>query len=137
MPEDLSIQILSQTSDSIQRLFELSTRIDERVKEIQSKQSVFHDDLDTVISGYQDVLRKIAVLQAKEASCPIRDVTEGLGEFQREVNEIDKRLVKVEGTTDRSQDRWNRIFTFMIQLVWVLLAAWLLMKLNIQAPAVP
>jgi predicted nuclease with TOPRIM domain len=132
-PEDISVQILSQTSENIQKLFELSTRIDERVKEIQNKQAGFHDRLEKVISGHQEMLQKVAVLESKDGSALIEDVDE----CKKEMASLDKRITVVEGSTDQSKDRWNRIFTFVIQLVWVLLAAWLLVKLNLQAPAVP
>ena len=132
-PEDISVQILSQTSENIQKLFELSTRIDERVKEIQNKQAGFHERLEKVISGHQNVLQKVAVLESKDGAALIEDIDE----CKKELVTLDKRIAVVEGSTDQSKDRWNRIFTFVIQLVWVLLAAWLLVKLNLQAPAVP
>jgi predicted nuclease with TOPRIM domain len=133
MPEDISVQILSQTSDNIQKLFELSTRIDERVKEIQKKQTGLHERLESVIEGHQEVLQKVAVLESKDASA----IQEDVDECRKELVDLEKRLIVVEGTSDRSKDRWNKVFTFVIQLVWVLLAAWLLMKLNIQPPSVP
>ena len=132
-PEDISVQILSQTSENIQKLFELSTRIDERVKEIQNKQAGFHERLEKVMSGHQNVLQKVAVLESKDGAALIEDIDE----CKKELVTLDKRIAVVEGSTDQSKDRWNRIFTFVIQLVWVLLAAWLLVKLNLQAPAVP
>lgn len=132
-PEDISVQILSQTSENIQKLFELSTRIDERVKEIQNKQAGFHERLEKVISGHQEMLQKVAVLESKDGAALIEDVDE----CKKEITSLDKRLAVVEGSTNRNKDRWNRIFTFVIQLVWVLLAAWLLVSLNLQAPAVP
>jgi len=132
-PEDISVQILSQTSENIQKLFELSTRIDERVKEIQNKQAGFHERLEKVISGHQNVLQKVAALESKDGAALIEDIDE----CKKELVTLDKRIAVVEGSTDQSKDRWNRIFTFVIQLVWVLLAAWLLVKLNLQAPAVP
>lgn len=131
--EDISIQILSQTSENIQKLFELSTRIDERVKEIQNKQAGFHERLEKVISGHQEMLQKVAVLESKDGAALIEDVDE----CKKEMTSLDKRITVVEGSTNQSKDRWNRIFTFVIQLIWVLLAAWLLVKLNLQAPAVP
>lgn len=133
MPEDISVQILSQTSENIQKLFELSTRIDERVKSIQIKQHDLEERLDNVITAHQEVMQKIAVLESKNGGALEKEIEKCRDKF----TEIDKRLVIVEGASGRSQDRWNKIGTFIIQLVWVLLAAWLLLKLNLQAPAVP
>lgn len=132
-PEDISLQILSQTSENIQKLFELSTRIDERVKEIQNKQTGFHDRLEKIMSGQQNVSQKVAVLESKDGSILVEDVDD----CKKELATLDKRITIVEGSTDQSKDRWNRMFTFVVQLVWVVLAAWLLVKLNLQAPDIP
>jgi chromosome segregation ATPase len=133
MPEDISVQILSQTSENIQKLFDLSTRIDERVKSIQNKQHDLEERLDNVIARHSEVMQKIAVLESKNGDA----LEEEIDKCREKFAELDKRLVIVEGVSGRSQDRWNKIGQFIIQLVWVLLAAWLLLKLNLQAPAVP
>ena len=64
MSEDLSVQILSQTSDNIQKLFDLSTRIDERVKSIQSKQENLDDRIDTIMESHNELMRTVAVLNS-------------------------------------------------------------------------
>tara|TARA_Y100000034_G_scaffold131207_1_gene191454 strand:+ start:1223 stop:1663 length:441 start_codon:yes stop_codon:yes gene_type:complete len=146
MSEDISVQILSQTSDNIQKLFDLSTRIDERVKAIQSKQDDLDDRMTEVVKAHTDILQKVAVLESKEGNANIittkleacqKSKTEKFASVSQELIELDKRLSLVEGQSNTSQDRWNKIFTFAIQIIWVILAAYLLMKLGIQAPAVP
>jgi Mg2+ and Co2+ transporter CorA len=139
MADDISVQILSQTSENIQKLFDLSTRIDERVKAIRDKQDDLDERLTDIAKVHQEVMQKIAVLESKDGGAGM--LSARLDECQKEVKlelvQIDKRLSLVEGSTNTSQDRWNKIFTFAIQIIWVILAAYLLMKLGIQAPAVP
>lgn len=139
MADDISVQILSQTSENIQKLFDLSTRIDERVKAIRDKQDDLDERLTDISKVHQEVMQKIAVLESKDGGTGV--LSARLDECQKEVKlelvQIDKRLSLVEGSTNTSQDRWNKIFTFAIQIIWVILAAYLLMKLGIQAPAVP
>ena len=133
MPEDISVQILSQTSENIQKLFDLSTRIDERVKSIQNKQHDLEERLDNVIAAHQEAMQKIAVLESKNGDALEHEIDACKEKFA----DLDKRLTIIEGFSGRSQDRWNKVFTFVIQLVWVLLASWLLLKLNLQTPSVP
>jgi len=134
MPEDnMTVQILSQTSESIAKLFDLSTRIDERVKAIQTKQHDLDVRLEGVIKSHQEMMQKIAVLESKDDD----HLEDQVDQCKKDLFSLDKRLTAVEADSGRTQDRWNKIFTFVIQLVWVLLAAWLLLKLNLQAPAVP
>ena len=64
MPEDLSVQILSQTSDNIQKLFDLSTRIDERVKSIQVKQGDLDNRMNSIVQSHNELMQTVAVLKS-------------------------------------------------------------------------
>lgn len=133
MAEDISVQVLSQASENIQKLFDLSTRIDERVKSIQINQSDLEDKIERLLSSHHTATSKIAVLESRDN----RLMEAKLSECEKEVATLDKRVMIVESHSGQAHDRWNKIMSFVIQLVWVILAAWLLMKLNLQAPAVP
>lgn len=133
MSDDISVKILSQSSENIQKLFDLSTRIDERVKSIQTNQATLENKIESLFGSHNIAMQKIVVLESKD----VKSIDTKLSECQKEITVIDKRLTSVESSSGQNQDRWNKIMNFVIQLVWVILAAWLLMKLNLQAPAVP
>ncbi len=78
-------------------------------------------------------MQRIIVLESKD----IKHLDSNLIECEKEITTIDKRLMAMESASGQHQDRWNRIISFVIQLVWVILAAWLLMKLNLTAPNIP
>lgn len=137
MPDDISMQILSQTSENIQRLFDLSTRIDERVKSIQQKQEDLDDAISSVISEHNGLMRKLAVLESHNSEPAIAALGQRLHETKKELDAIDRRLINVEHATSTNQDRWGKISSFVIQLIWIVIAAWVLFKLNLNAPAVP
>lgn len=133
MSEDVSNQIMAQSYENIQKLFDLSTRIDERVKSIQSNQSNIDCKIETLFNSYHHIMQRIIVLESKD----IKHLDSNLIESEKEITTIDKRLMAIESASGQHQDRWNRIISFVIQLVWVILAAWLLMKLNLTAPNIP
>lgn len=134
MPEEISVQVLSQTSENIQKLFDLSTRIDERVKSVQAKQEDLDKRIEEVIQRQIEVAQKVAILEHERVNSSLQRKLE---ECEDQVTELDKRISKVEGDAGRSSERWKEIASFVIQLIWVILAAYLLTKLNLQAPAVP
>jgi len=136
MPDDISMQILSQTSENIQRLFDLSTRIDERVKSIQQKQIELDRQLEVGIAERKMFMQKLAVLESHSAPA-ISSLENKLNESCKELDAIDRRLIEVEHATSTNQDRWGKISSFVIQLIWIVIAAWLLFKLNLNAPPVP
>ena len=133
MSDDISVQILAQSSENIQKLFDLSTRIDERVKTIQTNQANLENRIESLFGSHNIAMQKIVVLESRD----VKFLDSKISECEKEISSIDKRLSGVESSSGQNQDRWNKIMSFVIQLVWVILAAWLLMKLNIQAPAVP
>lgn len=133
MSDDISVQILAQSSENIQKLFDLSTRIDERVKVIQTNQANLENRIESLFGSHNIAMQKIVVLESRD----VKFLDSKISECEKEISSIDKRLSGVESSSGQNQDRWNKIMSFVIQLVWVILAAWLLMKLNIQAPAVP
>ena len=132
---------MSESNQSdVNKLLEISTRIDERLKSIQDKQNRLETKLSDMAHEHGKSLQKIAVLESKDdcsTVCGIHQVVDHLDDVVKTINDLDKRVVVVEMATDKSQNRWRQMSTFVIQLIWVLLASWLLLKLNLQAPAIP
>lgn len=135
MPEDISVQILSQASENIQKLFDLSTRIDERVKAIQAKQDQLDKRIDDTYQVHISLVQKIAVLEARDNENI--GINTNVDNCSKQIVELDKRLAKLENESGNNNERWKSIAAFIIQLIWVILAAYLLTKMNLQPPAVP
>jgi hypothetical protein len=53
------------------------------------------------------------------------------------LHEHDIRLKSLEISTQGQEGRWKGIFSFIVQLIWVITAAFLLYHFGIQAPAIP
>src|SRR5438132_113664 len=119
MREEISSQILTQTSDNIQKLFDVSIRIDERIKLIHSQQESLDRRFEELTKRQIETLQKIAVLESKDKMD--KDMVEKLDKCEGSVVEIDKRVTKAEHDSTRHNDRWNKVGTLVIQLVWVIL----------------
>lgn len=131
MPEDTSLQI----SDNIQKLFDISSRFDERVKGLKSKHEVLDKRLEDINEQQVEVFKKIAVLEDRHFNS--LDRQQQVNDLREFLIDLDKRLAKLENETGIHNQRWKDIAAFIVQLIWVILAAYLLTKLNLQAPAVP
>lgn len=124
MPEDIATQLLSQASENIQKLFDLTTRLDERLRHTSNKEEQFEKRIGALVEKNIELINKIAILENSSPLAP-------------QLNEIDKRLNKVESEHGIHNERYKTIANFIIQLVWVILAAYVLTKLNLQSPSVP
>jgi len=127
MGEDLSVQILSQTSDNIQKLFDLSTRIDERVKSMQNKQRDLNTRIDNIVNAHNELMQSVAVLKSSANTVSIE-------ECKRQIVDLDKRLSSVEQKSEGMENRWTSIFKFIVQIIWLVVGAWILFKLGLTPP---
>lgn len=111
------------------------SRLDERIKILQQQQRELEERFEEALHEHSEILQKTAVLEAKSARCIME--TKGRQCLVDDIAGLDKRISVIEGESGRSKDRWNQILGFVVQLAWVILAAWVLTKLNLQPPAVP
>ena len=134
MEQDISAKLLAQTSENIQKLFDLTTRIDERVKSIQHKQNDINDRVDSVVQTHIQIMQKIAVLESKHEEDDYSKLSLEIDSVLKDLTELDKRITFVESVSGTQQERWKTVTNFVIQLIWIVLAAWVLMKLNLTPP---
>lgn len=134
MSDTMSVQILAQASENIQKLFDLSTRIDERVKAIQNQQAHVDERFEILTQQQVALMQRIAVL---DATTNDPRVIERIKECESRLAEMEKNLTSLENEHGKHAERWKSVASFVVQLIWVILAAYLLTKLHLQAPAVP
>ena len=121
-----------EVSESIKSVFDLTSRIDERIKLIIKKQDQMERKLDERLQAFSGIEGRVHVL---EAGCTgsVKDLS-SLGQT---VHTMEMNLQQVQFKTAGHENRWKTIVSFAMQIAWVILAAYLLVKIGIQAPIVP
>lgn len=151
-------QYFMQVSESIKNLFELSTRIDERVQAVMKKQDDTDKKIETMSESISTMSARLSVVEAKNPDLYKRDIGKLFDRIHNTdlhleslQNKCDTNIPIIHASEDRSyqnaadiqilqsqsqqnEGRWKSAFGFIIQIVWVILAAYLLFKLGIQAP---
>lgn len=125
---------VSEVSDSIQSVFELSTRIDERVLAMMKKQEELERKMDVQLLSLQAVSQRVAILEAKAGDDTL---TNQMMEVRKTTHDMEMKIQLLEGDTNRNTARWSNIFSFVVQIVWCVFAAYVLYKLGLQAPVSP
>ena len=149
-------QYFMQVSESIKNLFELSTRIDERVKSVIKKQDDTDKKIETMNESISTMSARLSVVEAINPDSYKRDI----GKLFDRVHDTNLRLEslnnkcdidvihaseershqnaaniqELQGRSQQNEGRWKSVFRFIKEIAWVLLAAYLLFKLGIQAP---
>lgn len=131
MPEKQGENYYIQVSDSIKSIYELTTRVDERQQLMMVKVEQLERKIDSMMSEYRDLEGRIRVIESRDIG------TTDIREIKDVIHHHDVRLQALEISNKGQEGRWGYIVSFVVQLTWVVLAAYLLYKLGIQAPAVP
>lgn len=121
-----------QVNESINSVIELTSRIDERVRHIMKNQEAFENKVDNQTELVNMLTTQLKLLESQ---------TNILVQENKIIGEEFKRITiqvhDLEGSNSTIENRWKTFIGFGIQLVWVVLAAYVLYKMGIQAPAVP
>jgi hypothetical protein len=121
-----------QLMDSFRSLYDLEVRTDERVKNLIIRCDATDEKYSETLQTQKDIEGRVRVLESK---------TEEFGSVAEQVKlntaSLADRVKTVELSKNNSDDRWKTIVNFCVQLSLILVAAYLLYKLGLQAPAVP
>lgn len=118
--------------DSIKSMFELTTRIDERIKAITKNHDELENKIDDLIESTHDMNSRIKMIERYHD-----EIFNEIKQLGRSDHDIQMKIASIEITHGGSENRWKAIINFVVQIAWVILAAFLLTKLGLQAPAVP
>lgn len=126
-----------QVNNSIKSIIELTTRIDERVQLVMRKQDGLEEKLENHIEFLNELKIDLKLLDSKSG----RTLQEEVSRISKEINEIKNKLDNVEKDSNNVNNNWKSVakgtLTFVVQIIWVVIAAYILYKLGIQSPAVP
>ena len=114
--------------DSFKSLYDLAVRIDERVKNLIARSDSYDDKFSEILNTQKDVEGRMRVLESK---------AEDINDLADQFKITSTRVQSLEISNNGKDDRWKVIVNFCVQLSLILVAAYLLYKLGLQAPAVP
>lgn len=125
----------SEVKKHVESIVELTTRIDERVQGIIKQQLALDAKIDKNSDTINEIASRVKVLESQLVfTTEDKRLTH---EIIEDVHTLEMRLGSLEKSSTNQEQRWKTIFGFALQLAWVILAAYLLYKMGIQAPAVP
>lgn len=108
-------ELIKEVSKSIRGLYELTTRVDERLKAIEEKQ----EKLDERISG------------------ELHSIENEVKNINKEINALDKRIIIVESLTENQESKWKTVIGYVMYGVFILIICYLLYLLKINPPPIP
>ena len=94
-----------------------------------------YDGLNQRIYSIELKLGEYAYTRA-EITKDMENITDSVEDMEDNIENLDKRLTALEGSASRSEVRWQAITQFIVQLVWIVIAAYTLWKLGLNPPSI-
>lgn len=146
--EELNPNFLSQIAESVAKLFEITTRVDERVKicidknkEIEIKVENVHRELSQRINNNTELnlaLREnLAILNSKNIDYKLENIKSDIDLVNEEILFLKNRISNTEKASEGFENKWNAIVKFIVQIIWLVVGAWILFKLGLGPPSLP
>jgi chromosome segregation ATPase len=107
----------------IQELQESDSKIIDKLKTITKKNADLEKEIKNINNLKYELEARLKVLESED-----------LEKIKHDFYKIESKLQTFESQHDDRKEKWNMLFNFAIQLIWVSMAAWLLTKLGLQAP---
>jgi hypothetical protein len=125
MADGAQDQFFAQVSESIKDLHDLTTRVDERVKHLIEKQS----DMEQKMNRIDGLSERMAVLESKSGA--VGHMASSIANIEQTNMMDDKRLTALETSNVTLQGRWSKISSFTLQLIWAVVACYVIYKLGL------
>lgn len=157
-------KLTQEITDAMKALFDLTARIDERVKMLVISNEKIHNLFNSLEDkvGYATeksalVAEKVAVVELKttdirsemnmmrsefkekikEEIVAIEDDHEAIEKDIEKITQIETRIAFLEKSSNSQENRWKMVVGYVIQTAWILVVCYLLYKLNLQTPPIP
>lgn len=126
-----------QVNNSIKSIVELTTRIDERVQLMMKKQEFLENKIEDHIDYLNELKTDFKLLDSKSG----KTLQEEVVRISEDMSSIDNRLKALEKDSENKNNNIKEVsktvLNFIVQIIWVIVASYLLYKLNIQSPSLP
>lgn len=124
---NMTPEFFSQVSESIKSVFDITSRIDERVKIIMEKQTDFDRKIVQMMDSINSINSRVTILEAKDE----KTIKESLEKVVYKTHELEKKLEIMQLKTEGSEGKWRQIMGFVAQVSVAIITAYIAYKLGI------
>lgn len=119
------IDLFGQVSKSTKSIYDLTSRMDERMKLMVAKQVDTDNKIDKIITLQISLSERTTILETKQPLNIIKDLENKIEKLEIETHDI-----KVRHET--SNKNWKGIFDIIVQIFTIVLGAWIVWKMGVK-----
>lgn len=156
--DEMFIDQYNQVTESIKSIFDLTSRIDERVKMLVERQNDADIRYDKVLELLQQLVNRVTILESKDISNVKIDVNEinkrvaimesfeakhnvedigakqDIEDIKQKIHTLDLRVEAINMRTVTQEGRWAKLFDLVFKLTIMLIGGYLLFRFGWQSP---
>jgi len=117
-----------EVSKSIKSVYDLTARIDERVKLLMNKQEETQRKLDKYMSQVSDLDGRTRVIESKNGEAALKEI----GGLRDEFHKLEGRIQVVEISSKSSEGKWRTVIDWGLRVLYFLLATYLVVQLGLR-----
>lgn len=95
----------------------------DKIKSISKKYTDLQEEIEELIDFKTDIEARVRLLETLD-----------IDRIKQDLYKIDSRVASFESDHDERKEKIKMVLNFVVQLIWVSMAAWLLSKLGLQPP---
>lgn len=116
---------------TLQKIYDLFSRLDERVKIIVEK----NNDNEDKIEELRDELNESLMEFRKELlEVDGEEIFDRIKLIEKTQYNFDNELTRFQNTHESKKKTWTNLFDFLSRIIWTIITAYLLYKLGLQPP---
>ena len=127
MPE-INDQFYKEVSDSIKLVFDLTSRIDERVKHLVEQHSDSNQRIERLVERQEDIFSRISVLENKNGNGYKEDIIE----LKKNVHIMEIKMSSLELQTNQHENKWQKIIDFVFKVSVAVVVAIIVWKIGLK-----
>ncbi len=137
---------IHEITESVKALFDLTSRVDERINWVISSNKDLRNMIDQIDSKIQYNSEKSAVVSEKlslnehrivDMRSEIQYIKSDMDDTDASMAKIEKRVSVVEQHSDQTANIWKTAIGYVVQGSFTIILCYLLYKLNLQTPPLP
>jgi hypothetical protein len=125
-----------EVSDSMKMMYDLTSRIDERVKNLVETYSDLNDRIDKLIERQESITSRISILENKNGvykdisvlTADVKELQQGMKLF----NQLQQKVAVMEVLTLNYTDKWKNLISIAFNIIVIVIGGIILWKLGIR-----
>lgn len=138
MSSELEHRLYSEIRESIRSMLDSASRLDERIKQFEKRESQFNEKIDDLIDAQNNLIGRIMVLESQQ-----EDTTGKAQLERRELNkirdvmgrhEIDVSALKM--ISKNNDNKLKNIFDYIVKTAWIIFLSYIAVKFGLSQPVI-